>query len=307
MHEPYDVRNMIDPNNPETRCYDVLGDVAEAVRDVIPEGIPYYVLGGVATGALESTSTQVDVESHKIHAAEGSDKSIFREEGSRRDIDILVLDMLPKDTFRKLDERVAKAIGGSLIVSSFGIKEHKEGYSKKDRALEAVKRVVSARTRDSSGQDYYEMFPLVQPVQRSSYMPWTLVTPQGFEVDVLHPVGHELAYTMRSIGGPRPKDIKKMKNVHNVNTSNPDFIGITDAGSEFNEWAMFAQYIQALRAGTLPVNHRSIHPSSSLADQRAFQIKAKALHFLESQEKVVNFALHGPMQKVLNIFVGAGK
>lgn len=298
---------MINPNNPDTRCYEVLRHVDEAVRDVIPENIPYFVLGGVATGALEHSATTFDATTSTICAAEGSDKTIFRDAGSRRDIDVLVLDVLEPAIFERLDHNVASAVGGALVVSTFGIRRHAEHYDTKARYAEAAKRFVSQRTRDESGQDYYEMFPLMQPVQRRSYEPWKLVTPQGYKVDVLNPVGHELAYKMRSIGGPRPKDHEKMTTVHETIQSHPNLMGLVEEGGEFHEWQLFAEFIELLRSRSLPVNHASIHPSSNTVDQLAFRAKANAMHFIEGQEKVVNFALNGPIQKLLNVFVGAGR
>lgn len=298
---------MINPNNPDTRCYEVLEYVDEAVRGNIPDGATYFVLGGVATGALEHTGTECDTVSSAVYAAEGSDKTIFRDGGSRRDIDILVLDTLEPGVFERLDRDVSRAVNGALVVSTFGIKHHRENYSVGGRTIEAAKRFLSQRTRDESGQDYYEMFPLVQPVQRQSYQPWDLVTPQGYRVSVLHPVGHELAYKMRSIGGPRHKDEPKMAEVKEAMQSNSDFLDLKEPGGLFYEWQLFADVIELLRGQSLPVNHANIHPSSNPADQLAFRAKAKAMHFIERQEGIVDFALNGPVQKLLNVFVGAGK
>lgn len=286
-------------------CYEVLGHVDDAVRSAIPDDMTYYVLGGIAGSALESPETTYEDQSQTVFAAEEADKPVFREAGTRRDLDILVDGVLTKKQGKKLKRNVTLAVGGALEASVFGFKPFKEELTGTERITRNIGTFVSQRYISVDGQKYFGMHPIEQKVQDESYNPWMLVTPQGYYVNILHPVGHLLAYGIRSIGGPRPKDAEKVTKSWDNVAESFDIEQLTAESGTFHEWLLFADAMNEVRANKLKRNDPRLQHDSDINDLAAFRAKSRFMSFVENNQAVVDIALHGPAQKVLNVFTGA--
>lgn len=284
-------------------CYDVIGDLDSAMRGVLAPGQKYFVLGGIASGAIMHEKTEIDHGGRSLVPTRDSGQSIFREAGSRRDVDILVDDVLDDERAARIKGVVQDAIDGQLIVSVFGFEHRKEAGSKLARAAGEW---LSSRTIDDNGVIRYELFPLVQEVDASTFEEWKLELPQGNHVSVLNPAGHTLAYGMRSISGVRHKDTKGNKYGKMVDRVFDDPVFCNDIQhGRYRPWLDFACAIYDLRDGRLPRESPLISPTATRADIEIFRAKSKSLHFAEGLDKIVDFAQQDRIQEILNIFIRA--
>ncbi|HSX23717.1 MAG TPA: hypothetical protein VLE74_01325 [Candidatus Saccharimonadales bacterium] len=285
-------------------CYDAIEGLDEAMRGVLDPGQDYYVLGGIATGAIRDTESGIDAVSQIVFASDSSTESVVRSNGTRRDIDILVKDVLEDDQAQEIKETVSEVVGDLLVVSIFGFDKHEDEISPQGRFKSSVKDWVSRRTIADDGNLRYELHPLEQIVSKHSFEPWTLALPNGERVSILSPAGHVLAYAMRSISGIRHKDVEKIAAMTDRILADEVFESQIRSGI-FREWLEFACAVYDLRDGRLNPRRPIIREESGLADRLAFQTKGRFLAALEGSDAITNFGQNETVQKILNIFVRA--
>ncbi|HTB48926.1 MAG TPA: hypothetical protein VK712_02490 [Verrucomicrobiae bacterium] len=282
-------------------CYDVLGELDSVMRSQLNPGREYYVLGGIATGALVHAETVIDVESGTVVAAQDSGSSLVRPNGTRRDIDILVGDILSRAEAERIKDEVAGAVDDKLKVSISSFDGHSEQLAA-SRLAQTIKAWTSKRTVDTEGRLRYDLFPLQRVVEPESYEPWQLELPNHSQVQMFHPAGHALAYSFRSISGIRHKDAEKYAVMQ---------ARVTELFSDeihdgcFCGWADFAGDIQTvLNYGALCMPEVATYRDARPLDLDAFRLKGLGLAFFESQEKIVELA-QGPGQGILDRIIGA--
>lgn len=274
-------------------CYDVLVDVDAAMRENLHEWQQYFVLGGVATGALVHRDSFIDKQTETVFAAEGSGATLVRENGTRRDIDILVASILPVAQARSLNEAVREAVDDRMSVSVFGFDRRGTDLSLKDRIKKlTLGGFTSNRTIDENGIMRYELLPLERSVNPESYKPWNLVLPRGASVDILSPAGQLLAYQVRSISGLRHKDAQKAGEMWS--RIYPNFQEEIHDGA-FKEWLQFYEDGEALREHGRKAIAQS-HPDATPFQADLFRLKARVLQWAESHEAIVNLAQRDGMQ-----------
>lgn len=284
------------------KCYSHLTELDSAMRDALgPDGV-YFLLGGPVTGAIGCDASTIDPVGRCIIATAESDLPVRRADGSTRDVDILVPQVMSHDVGRRIRDTVADAIGGGLLVSVFGCQTYVPHLSAVDRLRLSASSWVSRRTIDGTGQHRYELYPLVQPVQAGTYDPWRLWLPGTAErqaVSILHPVGHMLAYRMRSIGGARPKDAEKYQKMQRRLL--PAFLDEIQDGP-FKQWREFGDNISKLAA--LGSVAEGLRPETNLADRIAFAIKSKLSSAGEANPRVVSFFQTDRIQEMLKRLIG---
>jgi hypothetical protein len=262
----------------------------------------YYVLGGIAGGALEKPSTEFDVDARQIIAAPDSAKPLIRPENDTvRDIDILIPTILDDD----LTERAkagAKAADTGLTVSIFGFNAHQEWRSWAERH-NPKKGWLSRRTLDENGVHRYQMGPLQQEVKPESYEPWQLVTPEGHRVSTLSPAGLCLAYRMRSSSGLRYKDREKVPAMEKTLQAIPVLREEMRTGV-FAEWALYARNIERLREGTLELDSPALRRDTTKAEVFWHQRKGRSLKWMESDPRAIKFAQSPQGEKLLGGIIG---
>lgn len=282
-------------------CYEVIEGVDQAIEESLPIDIPYFVLGGVATAALRHEGTFFDIRERIVYAQEESSEDTVRPNGTRRDIDILVGGLLSRAAGDRVKARVEEAVEGKLEVSVFGFKEHVPGYWSTERLKKRALSWTSERTIDQNGIHRYELFPLQQEVNPKSYEQWRLVTPR-MEVGILNPVGHVLAYSMRSITGPRPKDSEKFNDIYQRVFSYEELAEQVDRGI-YSSWRKFADAIISYRTGELPKYSSLLSVNERKIDRSIYKLKSNWLSLLESQQSIVKIAQYPLVQRVLSPFV----
>jgi hypothetical protein len=285
-------------------CFEAIGELDSAMADVVPAGIDYLVLGGIASSALRHPDTKLDPfpVGGMVCAPDSAAESVIRDNGTRRDIDILLTGVLDEETSQKIKETVTDATDGQLLVSIFDFDKHDPDPS----LLAKVKAGVSHRTIDEEGTLRYELYPLSQIVSAETYSPWQLMTPSGLRVNVLNPAGHALAYRMRSISGTRIKDAEKVSEMTKNVMAVPELRQAIYEGA-FLDWLAFAEAIPRILRKQMDRDDGMLIPETSRAALAAFRWKGKLLQKLESQDFIVKLAQdeNGPVQKALNFFVSA--
>lgn len=290
--------------NPTRSCYEVIRELDEAVKGVLWPDQEYFVLGGIATAAINDAESIFDHQTDSLIASPSSALPVARANGTRRDIDVLVLDKLSKEQAGRIKSTISEAVGNTLVVSIFGVEEHHE-----PTPLRRIGRLAtswtSKRTVDETGQHYYELAPLIQAVPVESYRPWRLELPDDDyrEVSILNPAAHMLAYYIRSISGERPKDKQKVDAMRHKIESDPVFNKQIYSG-QLRSWLDFATGIQGIVDGTyFPPDVLQMNATG--IEQRAFRLRGNLLRRLESNETLVKRAQTGLFQKLLQPFIGA--
>lgn len=281
--------------------YEILPIVENVLRDRVPKHIPFFVLGGIMTAALRDERTIIDFDEKHVTAPKDVAIPTRRKNGTRRDIDILIADVLAKDIGKGIASDVTEAIDNELDVSVFGLDDHEE-VQQKSRITRQATEWLSRRTIDENGVHRYELFPLAQAVESASYEPWILSYNSDSQgVSVLHPVGHALAYRMRSISGVRPKDKQKLADMEGHIYSHPEAREVYHDGV-FQEWALFADALARLRT-----NHgASMKEYCNLActsitrpDIMIAQAKSSLLGMIELVEPITKIAQSSRVQILL--------
>ncbi len=271
--------------------------IAGLDADLHREGVDnYYVVGGLAAVALTELETEFDPASHTIVAAPKLSLPTERPNGTRRDLDVLVLS---PDIERVAAARrvVAAKAAGQLAISAFGIDRHEAYLARRWRGL---REWLSARTIDEQGQHHYVLGPVIQPVQTASYTPWSLITPDGEPLQVMHPAAQALCYRVRSISGVRVKDKPKLAQMEERIYQEPGLRHEVTAGPLL-EWALFAAAIRQLNSA----DNRAYFPAANRSELFISRAKGRLLGLLEANERLVTLGQTGLIQKVLNIFVRA--
>jgi len=291
----------IDPGTP---CFEAIHYLDEAMRDSLPDGVDYFVLGGIPSSAILHPDTEFDFTKETIGTTAEASDSTIRDNGTLRDVDILVARPVGKKEGERLVEQVEKATGGALEVSVFGFELHSAADDNPTRLRRSLKEWTSLRTIDDDGIIRHELYPVSVAVNPDSYRPWTLSVPElGTTVSVFSPPGHELAYESRSISGIRAKDREKVSKLRDVIESYDEFIKAIEEG-DFKEWQRFVEALQQMRDGTLFHFDEERLPTGHLA-LAVFDAKFRALTALEGSDRIVRWAQGGTLQKLLKPFVGA--
>lgn len=288
-------------------CFDALVGLDDAVRSELLPGQKYVVVGGVVTDALMHENSWYDHATDTLVATDmAAAKPIIRENGTRRDVDVVILDHISderKDRVKHaIGESVRNAVGQKMVVSVFAFEKRKK-LDVVNRVVSTLRNWTSDRTIDEDGVLRYEMYPLEVVVNPESYEKLsTLRLPNGVEVPIFYPTGHILAYDMRSISSRRFKDMKKVPEMEKRAYADPVFKEAAETGI-FKEWRLFAEGLKKLREGTLskdsPLVRKGVHPS----ELEIAKAKSKGYGWIESQQQVVDFAQKESVQKVLNLIV----
>jgi hypothetical protein len=257
----------------------ICGQVADALR---PEHggkkrDRVQFLGGITTLALGGEKTTVNPDDQTIEAAEELFLPTTRDNGSRRDIDLLVK-TTDSETIHQVLDSVKKVVDGRLDVSVFGLAAAAALGQQIARPLgfSAIKTFLSTRYYDDENKQLYRaLFPFQVPLDEQTIRTWNLVV-GGQEIPVPDPSATLLNYAQRSISGLRPKDRPKWQQAfNNLERIYPDAIEQIQDGV-FRGQAELTILIDSLRdhpdsaSRLLGFNHLS---KEELLSHEAFMVK----------------------------------
>lgn len=192
-------------------CVDILRPFTRTLEH--QNAIDVQLVGGIGSAALVHEDTVIDMEGKNIIAPSDIIVPQFREDGNKRDVDILVLSPDPARQM-EIEETAKLHIGSDLDISVFGLHriaqlqhqiDHPFGWS-------AMKTFLSDRyvSDDTSGLGTKALFPFCAPIDNQALETWNLQIGDSDSVPVPHPGASFLNYLTRSISGLRPKDAKKV-------------------------------------------------------------------------------------------------
>lgn len=147
-------------------CYEVASRVSERLSSEYPE-VEHYVLGGIATGAIADCE-KVDPRSGTIYPTRKSDLSVLRDNGTVRDIDILVR----SQNDELVDEMANLAIetaADDMKVDVFGLDNYR---MRRGLLQDTFKYWTSRREVDEDGVTRHVLLPFSAPIPDSAFDPW---------------------------------------------------------------------------------------------------------------------------------------
>ena len=289
--------------NEKLTCYDAIRDLDDAANDILAPEQQYYVLGGIVTAAINHPDTVFDHDTSHLIAAEDSAEPVRRDNDTLRDVDVLIRDRLSSKEASRIREELTRAIGGSLVVSVFGLTPHfSPGVV--NRGVKSVAAWTSERTLDDDGVLRYELYPLQKEVPLESYEPWRLEMPKGGQVSTFNPAAHMLAYYMRSISGLRAKDREKVEAMRVNIEADPKFKEQIYDGP-LQSWQHFAEMIELFGTNTEAALDLAEEHDILGRDLDIFRKKSEILRSLESNPTLVKYAQKGLLQALLRPFIGS--
>ncbi len=288
------------------------------------QNLPVQIMGGNGSAALTSAKTEIDLDTGVIYAPEDCNLSVIRENGTLRDVDVLVKSV-DEGVIEEVDSILEETVGDRLKRSVFGLKPLIDMDEQLRRPVHSTA-FVQLGDRYVEGEvdengifridvGYKSLFPFSAEISDEVLETFLLFTGNaGMATPTSHPGATILNYVSRSISGVRPKDTEKLiKIVDNLLPRYPelkDWI-IDGPGKENFE---LARVLHTLRiSGRSPKtlhlgNNLDIVPyslgelqehdlfmASNLSERaqkrviRAAHAKSRLIHFGESQQWIVKW------------------
>ncbi len=201
-------------------------EVLRPFIDAVQNDTDVQIMGGVGTAALEDPRTEINMDKKEVYAPTGFALPTFRDNGTRRDVDVL-LTSSNSGRIAEVEAVLEATVGEHLQREVFPIRPHEVLA---DQILhpfgrQAILAAVSDRyeaSPDIEGVFVKALFPYAVEIDPETLEPWTLVTDLG-EFPIPHPGTTVANYTNRSITGLRHKDTRKMNlAAHNIFTNEPE-------------------------------------------------------------------------------------
>lgn len=320
----------------ERKCGEVIAPFVIAANDR-PDLAKFQVIGGNGSAALMDPNSFLDTVTGRIVAGASCDLELLRDDGSKRDADILVLERDP-EKIAAVDALAREYIGDELIVSTFGLKMTVDLMNQAGSPFKSTAKVFlgdryvegleTGERSVSIWKGFKALYPFMAPITSETLETYQLEV-QGSEavIPTAHPGATLLNYLTRSISGLRPKDEEKVGELADNILSYP----------EIREWVHdgpgaptleLARILHTLResrknpealvlgeSGLLQINPLSMDKlyeheffmGSNMSDRErvaiveAARIKSRVVHFGEKQQKLVTWWLKNIEQRIPKI------
>lgn len=302
-------------------CVEIVGPFLDSLEQ--PGTPPVQMLGGIGSAALLDETTVIDLDAEAATAPDDLFLPQFRDSGTLRDVDVLVLSTSAHDT-ETIEARAQALIGDDLEISVFGLHDDERVHAQQARPFGwlALKTFLSDRYMEHGNEDdqtaeqelsgVKALFPFAAPLDSSIMATWQLAV-QNRSMPIPHPGTTVLNYLTRSISGLRPKDASKVNTMATALFAKaPELADWIVDGPGHDQFEL-ARVLHSLReprdnprsltiGGKIELTPLDLdglieHPAFLLRDaslttqQRALKlarIKARALHALESNQTIVN-------------------
>jgi hypothetical protein len=277
-------------------CIDIAGPFRDelAARPDLPD---VQIMGGIGSIALQHPRTVILLDERRIvapadfltdtetAAGQATQRGLarFREDGTLRDFDLLVVSADP-DQIAEVEAVAERTVGDALDISAFGFHgpEDLEEQIANPLGLFALRTFVSDRSLDAAGNMQKYLFPFAVPLEKEVLENWTLeIGDQEFQV--ANPASTVLNYLTRSISG-----IRGVKDGPKVQKMAAEIFG---KEPELAEWCVdgpgqsqmeLAAILQTLRrSSSLPLSKRTLNVGGAL------EIKAGSVRALADHEAFV--------------------
>jgi len=294
-------------------------DVANYRQDLAQ----FQIIGGNGSAALKDPATEIDLDAGIIVASNKVNLPRLRDDGTLRDMDVLVLSTNPEEVeaVRELAEGV---VADELEVSVFGLKSSVQLADQMSSPVKSSAKVFLSDRYindhiDTKHGDFVYGNKAIYPFRGrvpEDFMTTSVLVTEGVDGDIptSHPGATILNYLTRSISGLRPKDEVKVQDIAD---------NLLGRYPELKEWIIdgpgkgtfeFARILLTLRESKRnpsvlevgrhlhvePYNYDDlvdldtfIAPNLSPAGQKAVvavaHAKSRVLHVAESQQKIVTW------------------
>lgn len=181
--------------------YDLLQE-REFHDRLIAKDVDYRVLGGIGIQAV-LTAEQINPAVKEIVLSPDAELSVIRENGTRRDIDMLICTS-DREWIMEAKDIVTDAVGKELSVSVFGLRDRVNGPRRWD--------FLTQRYIDKDSGDVFMRCDNIEEKLPESFLePWVVKSSQLNPVaQVISPAAQLVSYKTRSITGIRHKDREKV-------------------------------------------------------------------------------------------------
>lgn len=273
------------------------------------------LMGGIGTAALGHDEVEINFDAKEVRVPETLFLPSYREDGTKRDIDVLVVSSNP-ERVATVAKQLNDSVGEALEQSVFDIRTHDTLQKQLAHPLgfRAFRTFLSDRYEASSqpsGTYVKSLFPFVVPLPAEAMETWALYVGDDLNpLPIPHPGTTLSNYTSRSISGLRPRDTQKITQVaDNVFKKAPavkEWLIDGPGASQLELSKVLASLnapgvknvslIDGLRVDTYQQSELAEHPAFMYAHEPAARrrlilgeaaFKARALHFFESNPQVV--------------------
>lgn len=239
----------------EINCVEL---VVPLVQELDSEGIKFQIMGGIGSVVLAGEFVPVG-QDRTIHTRDKIHLSQFRDNGSKRDVDVLVLSDDEAET-KRVEEIADEVIGDGLKLSIFGLKTYWDLAKQRRQPTRSLTRVFLADRYKGSHPAagcHKSLFPFIAPIDPEAMETWYVPVQHGGAntlVPIPHPGATILNYATRSVSGIRPKDRKKLDSIStNIHQNFPGIRTWIHDGPGRDQ-LLFARMIHSLRQ---PVGNQS--------------------------------------------------
>lgn len=277
------------------------------------------IVGGLGMHALTLETTEIDHNAQEICIREPLTLPVLRDNGTRRDVDALVM-TTDETALAHAEERLKEVVDGQLKVGAFGIHsaENFDRLVRNPLGIRAVRTALADRYMAADGTFTKATFPFSVPITEESLATWHVTNNQDFYMPVSDPFTSYLDYAERSIGGRRPKDAEKLQKVAaNLVSSDGHISALED--EKYAGQRELLDIVYSLRnaspADELPVVRRKkpytrqelLEHSACVLDPHS-QIARRALRLAQAKARVVRWGdtyLVDPWQRYIEPRVDA--
>ncbi|HYH36563.1 MAG TPA: hypothetical protein VD706_03625, partial [Candidatus Saccharimonadales bacterium] len=186
-------------------------------------------IGGIGSAALADEATVIRPEEGIVVAPEGLHLPSRRDDGNKRDMDVLVLST-DRGRIDEVEGMAEEAVGDQLEISVFGLKDgtHVEKQLRHPVfGWKALKTFTGDRyVSEFAGETFMEkvLFPFAVPIPAESMDSGRLEV-DGVWLPIATPPGALMNYVTRSVSGIRAKDADKLERMaSNVFGQVPDYV-----------------------------------------------------------------------------------
>jgi hypothetical protein len=283
-------------------CYEVMKGVSPVTDELFP-GTPVFLMGGGPAAAIRHPKTYYDHENRRIAPAADSAESSIRDNGTRRDLDLLVFRVLEKGEAKAAEKAILEEINERMVVSVFGLDARRQPRPI-FRLVRSLADWTSRRTIDEQGVHRYEIYPLEQvlPEAEAVYEEWKMELPGGKDISIMSPDTTVLNYDVRPVS-PRHKDQAKLRQMKMNILTEPQFV--ERMNGPLRPVSELAEAILALGQGELSSDSPMLVDGVTIFGRGAFRARAAAHTFGGRHEKVVKFIGHNEaVQKTIKFTTG---
>ncbi|OGD87242.1 hypothetical protein A3H83_00010 [Candidatus Roizmanbacteria bacterium RIFCSPLOWO2_02_FULL_39_8] len=228
----------------EDEYLQIISDIESYCRE---NELDHRFVGGTVTDLIgPETEFQIDVAERRIKLINANKPRMIREDGSVKDMDLVVFTKSREEFLRAKSEFERKEAEAKTQNKPFPQISIESAYQPDWPKRNKLKQFVSAFEFNQNGSSHLAFGDTTQEISPETLQPWTINIDGWNQITVFNPVAHRLCYELRVPSGLKPKDVAKMPPLENfayaVITAGLDS-GI-DYRIVYNSWWTYIQKLQ---------------------------------------------------------------